>query len=840
MHLHIPKAGGAIAALTAFFFLTLSTTIRAQNIDTAAIKAMVAGKKDTAKSKIKPYKEVVPATAKTSKGFFLIHKVDDRWLAEIPDSLLGRDILVVTRIVKGPTGYYNLLKALAGALSYAGDAINQSVIRFERLTDDKVFLRSVSYIEHSDDSSANGLHQNVQDNNVQPIEAAFPVKAVNEAGKSVVIDLTDFINSESEVLYFNAQLKPFLGLAGLAADRSFIQNIKAFPMNIEIKTVRTYNGAPGTGVHSYELNSSVVLLPSNPMRSRPADLRIGLFYDSYIDFDADPQAVRPGNHIWRWRMEPKPEDQERYLRGELVEPAKPIVIYIDPETPKKWVPYLIQGINDWQSAFEKAGFKNAIVGKEAPVGDSTWSMEDARHSVLLYHASPIENANGPSIKDPRTGEILETHINWFHNVMQLLYNWYFIQAAAVDPRARHPHFDDSLMGTLIRFVSSHEVGHTLGMQHNFGASSTVAVDSLRSKAWVDAHGHTPSIMDYARFDYVAQPEDGIDENGLFPHIGDYDKWTINWGYRWLPATISAEAEKDTLNAWIVRQLASGPQYFYGAQTNPFNPMGNPNNPDPRDQSEDLGDDAMKASEYGIRNLKRIEPHLMEWTMDRHDDYGKLEAMYSALVGQYARYMGHVLKNIGGEMITPKLPDQQGPVIAYPGKEKQQRAMAFLNTQLFTTPTWLIDEKLYSLGVGDFDHVAKIQTAVIDGLIEPSRIHQLLQQEEALGSKAYTVTGMLHDLQSGLFSELADGKPIDAHRRMIQKYYVNKLVVMLGADTSVRREVQSTSDGFTSIKTSAKALAASIKQAMPRYPAGVMHEHLTDLYDRLEGTLKPRN
>ncbi|HLZ88607.1 MAG TPA: zinc-dependent metalloprotease [Puia sp.] len=839
MYLRFAKAGAALTALIASFFLTLPTTTLAQNIDTAAIKALAAGKKDTAKSKLKPYKDVIPATAKTSRGLFTIHKVDDRWLAEIPDSLFGRDMLVVTRIVKAPTGYYSLAKVF-GALSYAGDAINNNVIRLERLTDDKVFLRSISYLERSEDSSANGLYQNVQDNNAQPIDAAFPVKAINEPGRSVVIDLTDFINSENDVLYFNGQLKPLLGLTALAADRSFINTIKAFPTNIEIKTVRTYNDAPGKGAHSYELNSSIVLLPSVPMRSRPADVRVGLFYDSYIDYDADPQSVRPGNHIWRWRLEPRPEDRERYLHGELVEPAKPIVIYIDPETPRKWVPYLIQGINDWQAAFEQAGFKNAIVGKEAPVGDSTWSMEDARHSVLLYHASPVENANGPSIRDPRTGEILETHINWFHNVMQLLYDWYFIQAAAVDPRARHAHFDDTLMGNLVRFVSSHEVGHTLGMQHNFGASSTVPVDSLRSKAWVDAHGHTPSIMDYARFNYVAQPEDGIDESGLFPRIGDYDKWAIRWGYRWLPPSISATTEKDTLNAWIVRQLAGGPQYFYGAQTNPFNPMGSPSNPDPRDQSEDLGDDAMKAGDYGIRNLKRIEPHLMEWTMDGHDDYGKLEHMYQSLVGQYGRYMGHVLKNIGGIMITPKSPGQQGPVITYPSKEKQQQAMAFLQTQLFTTPTWLIDEKLYSLGAGDFDAVARVQFGVINSLFDASRLVQLTQQEGALGSKGYTVAGMLHDLQNGLFSELSAGKPIDAHRRRLQKYYVNKLVETLGADTAVRREIQSTSDVFPSLKAAARELAESIKQATLRYPAGAMHEHLTDLYDRLEWTLKPRN
>ena len=845
MHLSSLKAGAAITALTACFFLTLSTTTQAQNSDTAAIRALAAGKKDTAKSKMKPYKDVVPATARTSKGFFLIHQVDDRWLAEIPDSLLGRDMLVVNRIVKAAGGM-TVAKVFGGVLSYAGDQIGQSVIRFDRLMQDKLYLSSISFDERSADSSSNGLHQNVLNNNMPPIEAAFPIKAINEAGKSVVIDLTDYLNTDNSVFYFFTGLNKsfFFGISGLAADRSFIEGIKAFPLNIEIRTVRTFNTSGQGGVagppRTYELNSSIVLLPATPMRGRPGDVRMGFFTDNYVDFDANPQGVRVENNIWRWRMEPKPEDRERYLRGELVEPAHPIVIYIDPLTPKKWVPFLIQGINDWQAAFEQAGFCNAIVGKEAPVGDSTWSMEDARHSVLVYHPSEIANASGPNVHDPRSGEILETHINWYHNVMDLVYKWYFVQAGAVDPRARHPKFDDDLMGQLIRFVSSHEVGHTLGLMHNFGASSTVPVDSLRSKAWVDAHGHTPSIMDYARFDYVAQPEDGIDENGLFPHIGDYDKWAIRWGYRWLPSSLSPAAEKDTLNAWVVRQLASGPQYFYGAQLDPLNPMNfRAENVDPRDQNEDLGDDAMKAGEYGIRNLKRIEPHLLEWTREPHENYEHAGEMYEALVGQYGRYMGHVLKNIGGIMTTPRTNDQAGPVFDYPSKEKQQRAMAFLYAQLFTTPTWLIDARLYSLTPVDFGMVAGIQTKIIDGLLDPGRIHRLTQQEENLGAKAYTLTAMLHDLQSGLFAELATGKAIDAHRRILQRYYVNKLVVMLGADSPVKAEIRTTSDGFTSLKASAKALAATIKQAMPRYPAGEMHEYLADIYDRLEWNLKPR-
>ena len=841
MNLHFLKTGAGIAALVACCSLVPAGPSLAQNIDTAAIKALVAGRKDSVKPKIKPYKDVVPATAKTSRGFFSIHKVDDRWLFEIPDSLLGRDLLVVNRIVKAAGGM-TAAKVFGGVCSFAGDEISHSVIRWDRLTEDKIFLRSTSFDERSSDSSSNGLFRNVMMNNMQPIEAAFPIKAINEPGKSVVIDLTDFIASDNSVLYFSSVIKPFVSITSLAADRSYIDHIRAFPLNIEIGTVRTYNSAGAGGAagppRTYELNSSIILLPATPMRSRPGDVRVGFFSDDYVDFDANPQGVRKENNISRWRMEPKPEDRERYLRGELVEPANPIVIYIDPLTPKKWVPYLIQGINDWQAAFETAGFRHAVIGKEAPVGDSTWSMEDARHSVLVYHPSEIKNAMGPNVHDPRSGEILETHISWYHNVMDLLHKWYFVQASAVDPRARKPAFDDSLMGNLVRFVSSHEVGHTLGLMHNFGASSTVPVENLRNKAWVAAHGHTPSIMDYARFDYVAQPEDSIDENGLFPHIGDYDKWAIRWGYRWLPESMSASTEKDTLNAWVVRQLAGGPQFFYGAQLDPLDPMNfRSSNPDPRDQNEDLGDDAMKASEYGIRNLKRIEPHLLEWTQEPHGDYAQVGDMYKEVVGQYGRYMGHVLKNIGGVMITPKTIDQPGSVFSYPAKEKQQRAMAFLNAQLFATPTWLIDQRLYGLTTVGFNEVARVQVQVLGSLLDPARMNGMLEEETVLGVKAYTVPEMLHDLRSGVFSELATGRPIELYRRNLQKAYVNRLVELIGVDG--KSKLNMGDDALSILKAHAKELAGAIKSASARYPASVTRAHLDDLYERLELSLKPK-
>jgi Met-zincin/Domain of unknown function (DUF5117)/Domain of unknown function (DUF5118) len=803
---------------------------------------VAAQKKDSAK--LKPYKDVVPADARTSTGFFSVHKVNDRYLLEIPDSLLGRDLLVVNRIVKAATGATPAKALLGGQFTYAGDEIGESVIRFEKLTEDKLFLKSVSFDQRSSDTSDNGFFRNLQNNNVQPIEAVFPIKAVNEAGHATVIDGTDFINSDNAILYFPSAIKTFLGITQVAADRSFIDHIQAFPMNIEIRTVKTYNtvqgplGAPPP--RTYELNSSVILLPRTPMQGRPADPRVGFFSDAYLDFDANPDGVKKAGNIFRWRMEPKLEDRDKYQRGELVEPAHPIVIYIDPLTPKKWVPYLIQGINDWQVAFEKAGFKNAIIGKESPVGDSTWSLEDARHSVLVYKPSEIENASGPSVHDPRSGEILETHINWYHNVMDVLYKWYFVQAAAVDPRVRKPRFDDSLMGELIRFVSSHEVGHTLGLMHNFGSSSTVPVEQLRNKAWVDAHGHTPSIMDYARFDYVAQPEDSIDENGLFPHIGDYDKWAIQWGYRYLPP-MPAAAERDTLNRWIVNQLASGTQFFYGAQTDPLDPT-NPQgfskvNPDPRDQSEDLGDDAMKASAYGIKNLKRIEPHLLEWTYEPHEGYQRVGEMYQAVVDQYGRYMGHVLKNIGGVLITPRTVDQPGPVFVYNSRDKQQRALAFLNAQLFNTPAWLIDRHLYGLATVDFSGVAAVQVKTLDGLLDPVRIDRLIDQQTQEGAAmTYTATEMLHDLQQGVFGELSTGKPIDVYRRSLQKAYIQKLCMLVSPSA---HGTNMTDDALSILKAHARGLEAAVKAASGRSADALTRDHLVDLGERLQQALKPQ-
>ena len=602
----------------------------------------------------KPYKEVITAKAKTDKGLLITHKLEDKYFFEIPDAILGREILVVNRISKAAAA------GDQGRSGYAGDQVGENVIAFEKGPNNKIFLKSISHQENARDT-AGGMYQSVRNSSLQPISASFDIKAFAKdsitGATGTVIEVTDYLMGDNDILFFDARYKRALMLTQYQKDNSYISQVKSYPSNTQIQTVKTYlrtpaavpgaapaPGGAGAGTPTtYELSSSMILLPATPMKPRYFDPRVGYFSTSYTDFDLNPQGIERVRMITRWKLEPKEEDIEKYKRGELVEPKKPIVFIIDPATPKKWVPYLIKGVNDWQIAFEKAGFRNAIMAKEAPTNDPEWSLENANYSAIVYKPSDIPNASGPHVNDPRTGEILESHINWYHNVMSLLRNWYFIQTAAVDPQARKLVFEDSLMGELIRFVSSHEVGHTLGLRHNFGSSSTVPVEYLRNKKWVEANGHTPSFMDYARFNYVAQPEDNISQSGLFPRIGDYDKWAIEWGYRWYPELKTPEAEVPALNKITVEKLKDK-RLWFGTESD---------SDDPRAQNEDLGDNAMTASGYGIKNLQRIMSKLPEWTKEDNKGYNSLNEIYGQVVTQFQRYMGHVAKNVGGLLTTPK-------------------------------------------------------------------------------------------------------------------------------------------------------------------------------------------
>ncbi|HYM94147.1 MAG TPA: zinc-dependent metalloprotease [Chitinophagaceae bacterium] len=810
------------------------------------------GGRQTQPSSPKPYKEVITDKAITRIGFFKVHKVEEKYYFEIPDDLLGRDILVVNRLAQTQEG-----------MGYGGDQIGQNVIRFEKGPNHKIFLRSVSYAVYAKDSTS-PMFKSVRNSNLQPIAAAFDIKAYSKDSTGSVIDITDYVNGDNDILFYSSTAKTVLRIGALQPDKSYIVAVNPYPINIEITAVKTYgrlpalaNGGfgggfgggarPTSGNLTVELNSSLVLLPKVPMQARYFDDRVGYFTVGYTDFDANPQGVKSIELAKRWRLEAKPEDMEKYKRGELVEPQKQIVYYIDPATPKKWIPYLIQGINDWQTAFEQAGFKNAIIGKVAPAKeeDSAWSLEDARNSAIVYKPSETQNASGPSVADPRSGEIIETHINWYHNVMELIRNWYMIQAGPNDPRARQMVFPDDLMGQLIRFVSSHEVGHTLGLRHNFGSSSSVPVENLRNKAWVEANGHTPSIMDYARFNYVAQPEDNISEKGLFPRIGDYDKWAIEWGYRLFPEYKSPDAEKTHLNQWVIEKLKNH-RLWWGD--------GESNQDDPRSQTEDLGDDAMKASAYGIKNLQRIIPQLMQWTKVENDDYSNLTEIYGQVSAQYSRYMGHVARNVGGIYKTPKVVEDPGPVYEFTPKAKQSDAVAFLNQQLFTTPSWLINNDIFSkTGGNPLLIIGNIQTMTLNRLFSTNTLGKLIQDEAETGNSAYKMTELFNDLKKGIWSELVSKKTIDVYRRNLQKSYINILTDILNPPTTVTVTLGGGRGGFvgtptidpnisdikslvraqlTALKSEASAAAAAISDPMSKY-------HLQDIVKRIDNALNPK-
>lgn len=800
----------------------------------------------------RPYKEVITDKAKTDDGFFKVHKVDDKWYFELPNDMLGRDILNVNRISKAAAGMRS-----GGFFGYAGDDISRNVIRFERGPNNKIFLRNISFAEYTKDSTS-PMYTAVNKSNVQPIAASFDIKAFSKDSAGTVIEITDYINGDNDVLNFGSSLKTSLRIGAIQADKSYVESVKSYPINIEITSIKTYGRTPpppsttggfggaatAAGNMTVEINSSLVLLPAHPMQPRYFDPRVGFFAVGYTDYDANPQGVKSISMVKRWRLEPKDGDMEKYKRGELVEPKKPIIFYIDPATPEKWIPYLIQGVNDWQTAFEKAGFKNAVMAKRAPTKqeDSTWSLDDARNSAIVYKPSDVANASGPSISDPRSGEIMESHINWYHNVMELLRDWYFVQCAPLDPKARKMVFEDELMGQLIRFVSSHEVGHTLGLRHNHGSSSTVPVENLRNKAWVEANGHTPSIMDYARFNYVAQPEDNISEVGLFPRIGDYDKWAIEWGYKLFPQYKDADAEKGYLNNWVIGKLKDK-RLWFGTESNPD---------DPRSQSEQVGDDAMKGSMYGIKNLQRIVPNLMEWTKEPNEDYSNLNNLYDQVVSQYGRYMGHVTKYVGGIMETPKMVEESGPVYEVVSKDKQREAVEFLQKNLFTTPAWLINYDIFSrTGENPVATIGDIQDRMLNRMLSTRNLTKLLDAEAAMGKKAYQVTELLSDLKKGIWSEMAARKPIDIYRRNLQKSYVNTLSGIInpqvtggssggGFTITIGPVVSSDKSDIKSvvrahlqqIRTEAKAAAAAIPDEMSRY-------HLLDIAARIDNALDPK-
>ncbi|MBE0423037.1 MAG: zinc-dependent metalloprotease [Lutibacter sp.] len=789
------------------------------------------------KNAIEPYSKVVTADAVTDEGLFKVHFVDEAYLFEIPDSLLGRELLMVTRIAKNTSNNQ----------SFGGQKTNTQVLRWEK-KDKQILLRVVSHNIVADQELP--VYEAVMNSNFEPVLFSFPIKAFNNDKTATVIDVTELFTADVKPLGLPEFIRKQYKITKLEPKNSYIESVKSYPENIEMRHVKTYAASEppsnsSTGMVSVEMNNSMILLPKIPMKRRIFDQRVGWFTSSQIDYGSEAQKSKEVTYLDRWRLEVKDEDIEKFKKGELVEPKKQIVYYVDRATPEKWVKYIKQGIEDWQVAFEAAGFKNAIIAKDPPTKeeDPEWSPEDARYSVVRYLASPIPNANGPHVSDPRSGEILESDINWYHNVMSLLQGWFFVQTAAINPEAQTAAFKDEVMGELIKFVSSHEVGHTLGFPHNMGSSSSYPVDSLRSASFTKKFGTAPSIMDYARFNYIAQPGDeGV---ALMPNIGVYDKYAANWGYRPILDAKTAEDEKETLDSWILKHEGD-PLYRFGHQQ-----AGDV--VDPSSQTEDLGDNAIKASAYGIANLKRIVPNLIKWTSEKGKNYDDLETMYGHVLAQFNRYMGHVSSNLGGVIETYKTSDQAGAVYKHVDKTHQKECLKFVNKELFETPTWLIDKDIigrteYS---GVTERVRATQVRTLNNILDLGRMMRMIENETLNGTNSYSLIAMINDLQNGIWSELKTGKNIDTYRRNLQRAYVDRLGYLMTAKDVKPSGRKSSYVKTTSVTVNQSDIVAVVRGELNRVKAAAQRAalaatntntkyHLQDIAKRVDGFLDPKS
>lgn len=721
---------------------------------------------------IKPYDKVITKEAVTDDGLFKVHKIKDKYYFEIQDSLLNKDMLLVSRISKLPSN-------LGGGYVNAGSKTNEQLITWERFQD-KILIKVKSYNAVANDSLP--INLSVKANNYEPILYAFDIAAFSKDSTAVVIDVTKFYSSDVKAISgLSSRLRETYKVRNLDDSRSFITSAKSFPLNIEIIQDFTYNASnppmlPATETISLQMNQSMVLLPTTPMQPRLADPRVGFFTVSQYDYSSEALKSDEKTFIRRWRLEPK--DPEAYRRGELVEPIKPIVYYLDPATPEKLRKYIKQGIEEWQKPFETAGFKNAIIAKDPPTfaEDPDFSPEDIRYSVVRYVASTTRNAVGPSVSDPRTGEIIESDIIWYHNHLRSYRNRYMLETGAANPSAHTLETSDEEIGEMMRMVIAHEVGHALGFPHNMAASHAYDVESYRNGAFTQEHGIAASIMDYARYNYIAQPGD---ENIRFVRqIGPYDHYVTNWGYRWIPGA-TTEGETPTLDQWVMDK-ADDPRYKYGKQSSRF---------DPSSQTEDIGNNSIKASTYGIKNLKYVAEHLPAWTSDKTNDYDDLKELQGELLSVWNRYMGHVTTHIGGVYEDTKKPNQGGVIYTPASKADQKAAMAWLQENTFSTPTWMVNFKI----LRNIDHTGYTETF---RNAQARHLHNLLDFEvlgrlidgTAISKDNYSALEMLQDLRKGIWKELNSNQTVDVYRRNLQRAYIDRMAFLMTEELKPGRGV----------------------------------------------------
>jgi len=780
----------------------------------------------------KPYREVVTEKAASDSGLFVVHRVDDKLLFEIPDSLLGADMLLVSRFAGVPAN-------MGGFLS-AGLSVNEQMVRWER-QGDQVLLRTYAAQAVADDSLP--IHASVVSNNFAPILAAFPIQAFSPDSTALVLDVTEFYKGDTPAISgVTAAQRRTYQVRRLDTARSFINWARSFPLNVNVRHTQTFDaGAPPSDAEastiSLEMNQSLVLLPVVPMMPRYADERAGYFTLSQVNYGLDEQKAETQTLIRRWRLEPK--DPQAYARGELVEPVKPIVYWVDPATPERYKGAVKRGVENWQPVFESAGFRNAIVARLAPTPeeDPEWDPEDVRNSVVRWTASLTRNAMGPSTSDPRTGEIIESDIVWYHNHMRSYRNWLMVQTGAANPGARSLPISDELMDKAMEQVITHEIGHALGLPHNMMASSSYPVDSLRSADFSRRMGVASTIMDYARQNYVAQPGDGLQPLDFLRHIGPYDHYIVNWGYRVIPGARSADDEVATLDRWILEKVGN-PLYRYL-------PQSGAGAADPRNQTEDMGDDVVKANTYGMDNLRRIVPNLVAWTARPGEDYTDLAELYGEALGQWQRYVGHVLGIVGGVYGELKTADQDGAVYRVVPRARQKEAMDWLGREAFQAPVWLADREILSrIGTADggLEAMTARQAGVLNQLLEARRMGRLVESQTAWPEDAYPLVEFLDDVRAGVWGDLASVSTVEGYRRALQRAYLERIATLMTEQPASnafqgRAPEMSRSDIRPLLRAQLVDLRRGAEQAARRVRDRVTRAHFEDVVERVDAILE---
>ncbi|MFC1559394.1 zinc-dependent metalloprotease, partial [Gemmatimonadota bacterium] len=757
---------------------------------------------DSSEEGLKPYSKVITDEAVSDEGIFTVHQIDENVYYEIASSDFGKDFLWVSRVSAVPTDQ-----------GYGGQKIAEHVVRWER-RGEKVYLRSYLFSVVAD--STEPIFEAVENATFAPILDAFDIATIRldttatGIDEYIVIEVSDLVTGDLPEFSPKGRFEA----GGLDRDRSFLDYIKSFPENIEYEQVLTYNGSGDSPSVSLVMHHSMLLLPEDPMTPRLHDARLGFFSVGRTDFGTSEQRAASRPYITRWRLEKKNPN------AAISDPVKPIIWYIDPATPEIWRPYIKQGIEDWQIAFEAAGFSNAVLCLDPP-DDPDWDPEDARYSVIRYLPSTVENASGPHVHDPRTGEVLEADVQWYHNVMNLLRNWYFVQVGNLDPRASTLPLPDDLMGQLIRFVACHEAGHSLGLQHNMRASGSYTVAQMRDANFVSRYGHTPSIMDYARFNYVAQPGDDV---GLIPIIGPYDKFVIEWGYIPIPGARSPEDEKDALNRIAIRQ-----------EEDEYLRFGHADGVDPNAQTEDLSNDTVAATELGLRNIDAIAGMLMGATTRDGEDYADLEEVFNRLVGQRNQELRHVVTVVGGVHHFYRNAGTEGEVYVPVTKVKQKEAVAFLNQHAFQVPDFVLDREILRRieASGAIGRVLAGQRQILAGLFNQARVDRLIEQEALLGQDAYSLEELMADVRSGIWNELtARSVEINTFRRNLQRAYLDIY------DQNLNGEDVPHTDMKTLIRGELRELDTQLGRALERAVDRITRLHIEDMRVRVDRILDP--